>query len=421
MTRAFLLPIGNDMPRRWTRPGKSAAGTIVTCVASISLLAAPGCSGNHDGTDAAPPTSSAPHQAEVAPPGAAPAGTVRPAPDLAPPAPTPSPSARERRAAAGSPDVERNAIGMAFVRVPAGSYVIGSPEREAGRRPNEGPRREVTVSRPFLMGVFEVTNAEFARFIEATGHRTEAELDPGGGFGFDFATGDVARSAAFNWRTPGFPGFDPGPEHPVVMVSWRDAKAFCAWLSVIDGRRHRLPTEAEWEYAARGGTTSAWWTGPDADDLRHGANIADRSLAVAVPAFAARTEAWSDGYPFLAPVGSFAPNPFGLYDMHGNAWEWCEDLHLDDAYARFDPIDPRTTGDGPFRVIRGGGWLDPARRNRSAQRIYFDPTFRACLLSGFRVVMEPGPTGVDDEGVDRAVTPPSPFAPTPAAPAPDGR
>ena len=203
----------------------------------------------------------------------------------------------------------------------------------------------------------------------------------------DFTTGRVVQASGITWRAPGFPGFEPGPDHPVVLVSWNDAQAFCAWLSRREGRRYGLPTEAQWEYAARGGTKSAWWTGDDPAALREAANIADAALVDVMPA-RREAEPWSDRAPFLAPVGSYAPNPFGLYDMHGNVWEWCED-EWDEAYfLRATDHDPLATGEGGFRAIRGGGWLDAAERASSAQRVWFDPTFRYCLLSGFRVVVE---------------------------------
>ena len=305
---------------------------------------------------------------------------------------------RPRSAAAAGGDigpgsvthVEFNSIGMALVRIPAGDFLMGSPADEPGRQPAEGPQRMIRITRDFLMGQHEVTNEQFARFVDETGYRTEAERDVAGGFGIDFTTGRVVQASGITWRAPGFPGFEPGPDHPVVLVSWNDAQAFCAWLSRREGRRYGLPTEAQWEYAARGGTKSAWWTGDDPAALREAANIADAALVEVMPA-RREAEPWSDRAPFLAPVGSYAPNPFGLYDMHGNVWEWCED-EWDEAYfLRATDHDPLATGEGGFRAIRGGGWLDAAERARSAQRVWFDPTFRYCLLSGFRVVVELDP------------------------------
>jgi formylglycine-generating enzyme required for sulfatase activity len=174
------------------------------------------------------------------------------------------------------------------------------------------------------------------------------------------------------------------------MISWNDAEAFCRWLSEKEGRTYRLPTEAEWEYAARGGTTTPWWSGTDPEALARAANTADRALRQRVPKATWAAE-WDDGFPFLAPVGSFEANPFGLHDMTGNVWEWCHDWYRADYYASSPVEDPKGAETGTFRTIRGGGWFNDAAQNRSAQRIYFNPTFRYCLLSGFRVVREVEP------------------------------
>jgi sulfatase modifying factor 1 len=280
-----------------------------------------------------------------------------------------------------------NSIGMQLVRVPAGEFEMGSPEGEPGHVANEGPVHRVRITRAFEMGVYEVTNAQFAVFAKATGYETEAERDVEGGFGIDFDRAEVVQDPHTTWRRPGFPGFEPGPDHPVLMISWKDAEAFCQWLSAKEGRTYRLPTEAEWEYAARGGTRTPFWTGSDPQDLAAAGNTADAALHSKVPR-AKGTAAWDDGFPFLAPVGSFRPNPFGLHDVHGNVWEWCLDWYGADTYAKSPVDDPQGPASGSFRTIRGGGWWNDARQNRSAQRIYFNPTFRYCLLSGFRVVRE---------------------------------
>jgi formylglycine-generating enzyme required for sulfatase activity len=276
---------------------------------------------------------------------------------------------------------------MELVRIPAGSFWRGSGEDEAGHMPNEGPRRVVGISRPFHLAATETTVAQFAAFVAETGYLTEAERDLGGGFGIDFRTGRVIQMAGITWREPGFPGFQQTGRHPVLLVSWQDAEAFCRWLSAKEGRTYRLPTEAEWEYAARAGSQSSYWSGATSASLKGVANVADEALRQAMPV-ASGTLSWSDGFPFTAPVGSFAPNPLGLHDVHGNVWEWTSDWYGADAYAKAPEADPKGPADGQFRTIRGGGWLDGAARNRSSQRIYFSPTFRYCLLSGFRVLLE---------------------------------
>jgi formylglycine-generating enzyme required for sulfatase activity len=285
------------------------------------------------------------------------------------------------------PKVTRNSVGMALVAIPAGEFTMGSPEGESGRQANEGPARHIRITRAFDLGQTEVTNAQFRAFVEATGYRTDAERDVEGGFGIDFQTGRVEQQRGIDWRHPGFPGFAIRDDHPVLLVSWQDAEAFCAWLSKKEGVRYRLPTEAEWEYAARAGSTSRFSFGDDPRGLRDHANVADASLRAAMPA-ATRAAPWTDEAPFLAPVASYRPNAFGLHDMHGNVWEWCADGFAPGSYARGRGDDPWGPANGTFRAIRGGGWWNPPDQQRSAQRPYFNPTFRYCLLSGFRVLRE---------------------------------
>jgi formylglycine-generating enzyme required for sulfatase activity len=296
-------------------------------------------------------------------------------------------SARGAQAGGAAAEVTVNSIGMKLVRIPPGEFDMGSPAGEPGHVANEGPVHRVRITRAFEMGVHEVTNLQFRAFAEALAYETDAQRDVDGGFGIDFERGEVIRDPHTDWRNPGFPGFLPGPDHPVLMVSWQDAEEFCKWLSAKEGRTYRLPTEAEWEYAARGGTKTPWWTGSNPEGLATAGNTADAALRSKVPK-AKWTAPWDDGFAFVAPVGSFRPNPFGLHDMHGNVWEWCRDWHGADAYAKSPADDPQGPAKGSFRTIRGGGWWNDAKQNRSAQRIYFKPTFRYCLLSGFRVVRE---------------------------------
>ncbi len=273
--------------------------------------------------------------------------------------------------------------GMELVLVPAGEFLMGS--RDAGmHREQELPRHRVVVTRPFYIGVTEVTVGQFAEFVEATDYRTEAERDPQGGFGFDLGTGSPLQTGGLSWRDP---GFEQTNEHPVVQVSWIDAEAFCQWLSERDDRRYRLPTEAEWEYAARAGTTTRWFFGEDPSELSEFANIADASLPAAFPEVDWAAE-WDDGHAFTSPVGRRRANPWGLHDVIGNVWEWCADWHDADYYAASPERDPQGPDEGRMRAVRGGGWYDPVQRTRSAQRAWFSPVFRYCQLSGFRVVCE---------------------------------
>ena len=180
-------------------------------------------------------------------------------------------------------------------------------------------------------------------------------------------------------------GFDQTDDHPVVCVSWNDAAEFCKWLSHKEGKLYRLPTEAEWEYACRAGTTTRYACGDDPESWpKRPTWPTPRSRTEApklVPTIAA-----SDGYLFTAPVGRFRPNAFGLYDMHGNAWEWCADWYADDYYSWTEATDPLGPGVGTERVRRGGSWVVAPSPTRSARPPGRD---RAKRLAGqgFRVAM----------------------------------
>ncbi|VWX61120.1 DNA recombination protein RecF [Burkholderiales bacterium 8X] len=297
--------------------------------------------------------------------------------------------------------------GMAFVQIPAGGFLMGSvedvqtlardfPQYDTSRFEklgDEGPVHRVRITRPFWMGRHEVTVAEFGRFVAATGYVPESIADGTGGYGFnpryDPATsprGDAfeGRDPRYSWRNP---GFAQGPDHPVVNVTFADATAMARWLSGIEGVTYRLPTEAEWEYAARAGSRTRFNTGDDPKSLRGSANIFHRDSAVNWPQWQVYAMAEGDGHPFTSPVESFAPNAFGLYDMHGNAWEWCSDWH-DDAYYAISPVDdPTGPPQGSVKVRRGGSWHTWAFYARSAFRNWNTPETRYPLL-GFRLVRE---------------------------------
>jgi formylglycine-generating enzyme required for sulfatase activity len=293
--------------------------------------------------------------------------------------------------AAAAPPEERdavNSIGMKLVRLPAGKFLVGSLKDEEGRLDHEGPRHEVEISRPFLMGAHPVTVGQFRAFVEATGYKTDAERTSTG-YGFDGTTRRFAGpSAVYSWRHTGWRQTDA---HPVVNVTWADAVAFCQWLSRKEGRTYTLPTEAEWEYACRAGTRSRFWSGQAGESLKGVANLADRDLRAEfdprLTPFAEKgmTYAdWNDGHPFTSPVGAYKANPWGLYDMHGNVWQWCADWHGE--YPGGAVRDPRGPAEGKFRVLRGGSFGEPATRCRAAFRLGLDPEWRG-VAAGFRVVL----------------------------------
>lgn len=233
---------------------------------------------------------------------------------------------------------------------------------------NEYPQHRVRITRPFYLGTYQVTRGQFRKFVAETTYKTDAEKDCG--WGWDQDEKRVRPSDKYSWRNVGFEQTD---EHPVVNVSWNDAVAFCKWLSQKEGKKYRLPTEAEWEYACRAGTRTRYSSGDDPEALVKVGNVADAAKKARAPD-AGWTIKASDGYVFTSPVGSFKPNAFGLYDMHGNAWQWCADLYGEGYYAKSPVNDPTGPGSGDDHVLRGGSW-------------YFGPDF---ARSSFRGGCKPG-------------------------------
>jgi formylglycine-generating enzyme required for sulfatase activity len=244
-----------------------------------------------------------------------------------------------------------NTIGLKLVLIPAGTFRMGAPPDEAGRRENEDPWHEVTLTRPFYLGVYPVTQGQYERVMQQNPSR----------------------------HTPAAGG---GPDHPVENVTWLDAAEFCRRLSELAaeqeaGRAYRLPTEAEWEHACRAGTTTAFCFGPALSSAQ--ANFDGRfpSAGADVGRFAGKT----------TKGGAYPPNNFGLCDMHGNVWEWCADW-LDSLYYGKSPRrDPPGPAEGRFRVLRGGSWRNHAVTCRAAYRNGLAPGVRDGAV-GFRVVLE---------------------------------
>ena len=199
--------------------------------------------------------------------------------------------------------------------LPGGTFEMGSPGDEAGRDSDEGPVRPVTIAR-FALARREVTRGEFARFVAATGHDISD-----GCYGWDTEGAEWRFDVDLSWR---FPGFPQSEDHPVVCVSWEDARAYVDWLnSAVEDASFHLPTEAEWEYATRAGTRSAYFWGSEVDQGCWFANIADATAKAANPDW--QTASCDDTWLYATPVGSYRANGFGLYDASGNVWEWVED------------------------------------------------------------------------------------------------
>jgi formylglycine-generating enzyme len=245
----------------------------------------------------------------------------------------------------------------------------------------EYPQHRVCITRPFYVGTYHVTRGQFRQFVADTHYNTDAEKgEKPGAYGWDPETKDFGFNEKYSWRNAGFEQTD---EHPVVNVSWNDAVEYCKWLSKKEGKTYRLPTEAEWEYACRAGTATRYYTGDDPETLAKVGNVADAALKAECPDWKYNIKA-NDGYVFTAPVGKFKPNAFGLYDMHGNAWQWCADWHGAEYYAKSPVNDPTGPAYGDHRVLRGGSWGDGAYHSRSAYRNAFTPGSRHYDF-GFRV------------------------------------
>jgi formylglycine-generating enzyme required for sulfatase activity len=271
-------------------------------------------------------------------------------------------------------------VKLDVVLIPAGSFVMGGD----GGGDDEIPVHKVTITKPFYLGRYEVTVEQFRRFVAETGYATDAEKGSGfqGAFGWDRDTLEFKMNDKYSWRSTGFPQSD---SHPVVNVSWNDAMEFCKWLGRKGGSTYRLPTEGEWEYACRAGTTTRYLHGDDAEGVAKVANVPDAAFEEQFPELKGAIKA-SDGYTYTSPAGSFLANPFGLFDMHGNVWEWCADWYDPEYYARSPTSDPGGPGTGEERVYRGGGWFNCARGFRSSSRSAGLPDNRHLTL-GFRVAV----------------------------------
>ena len=354
-------PQGPDAGSRRVERGGSWTRTPALCRCSFRGSVAPGFSGGSIGFRVV---------REVGPPSSGTRAVALPTPGESV-AKLPSIAATPAGASAKLPAIT-NSIGMKLALIPAGEFMMGSPEAEAGARANEHPQHRVRITKPFYLGTYSVTRGEFAKFVAATNYKTLAETSGKGGSGYAGGTGThgIVQKPEYNWRNTGFAQTD---EHPVVNVSWADAVAFCKWLSDQEGKTYRLPTEAEWEYACRAGITTSYFFGDNPQDL----------------AKLAQTYA-SAGY--TVPVGSFPPNHFGLFDMSGNAWQWTADWYALDYYKLSPPADPQGPPEVAVRVARGGGWLNSPTQCRCAFRDAVDPAYCDCNI-GFRVALEPEPAG----------------------------
>lgn len=265
------------------------------------------------------------------------------------------------------PNLPTNARGLELTRIPEGAFTIGSPESDDYRSDTEGPMKDISFHEDFLIGKYEVTNAQFAEFLKQKGNyiRVAGKYE----WYFDENDPDLPLKLVDGvWQV--IEGYE---NYPVVEVSWWGAREFCAWLNEIYSNNpyqtitFRLPSEAEWEYACRADTTTRYYWG---DDLNY-------SLI--------GEYAWYNGNSMERPheVGSKKPNGLGLFDRSGNIWEWCQDIYGDyNSYSQNDPVGAES---GSYRVIRGGGWSYIATGCRSSFRYKYDQNGKSTVV-GFRIV-----------------------------------
>jgi formylglycine-generating enzyme required for sulfatase activity len=276
-----------------------------------------------------------------------------------------------------------------LVVVAAGSVVAGGNAAEQQREyvntelaARELPAHTVTISRPLAVGRYEVTRGEFASFVVAI-----KRVIPPGCQVLNIRTNSWGSDAARTWGDPGFAQTD---SHPVVCVSLDDANAYLEWLSSTTGHRYRLPSEGEWEYFARAGTTTTRFWGDGRSDACANANVADFTLADQLGITAPDAEVYflcRDGYAQTAPVGSFKPNAAGLYDINGNVWEWTADCHNESYAGAATDGSARSDGDCSGHMDRGGSWVNSPKYLRTASR-HKDVTGVRNTVLGFRVVRE---------------------------------
>jgi formylglycine-generating enzyme required for sulfatase activity len=288
------------------------------------------------------------------------------------PAPAPEPTTPAPAAAAAAPMT----VGQTFrdcpdcpemVVVPAGTFVMGAADGETGDYRNESPQHRVSIGRDFAVAKFETTMGEYAVFMQRTGHDGGNSCNIGG----------TLVTPGMNWKNPKYAGYTAGPKDPVVCVSWNDAQAYVAWLSQATGKRYRLLTEAEWEYAARAGTTTLFPWGADMNAACSEANVSDKTTTQASWWKSDYVSvACNDGVLYTTPGGRYNANAFGLYDMIGNVNEWVADCYVAGyAAAPVDGSAVEVTG-CQQRSARGGSWSNAGYEFRSAFRTFGPPTTR---------------------------------------------
>lgn len=296
-------------------------------------------------------------------------------------APSHTQAAEQGKAARASKSLQAPKAGKIFrdcpdcpemVAIPAGSFDMGSPKSEVGRDDDEGPVHRVKVA-AFALSKTEITRGQFAAFVKKTKYNAGDKC-------WTLADGKFKEREG-DWRQP---GYLQDNKHPVACIGWNDAQAYAKWLSHKTGKQYRLPTEAEWEYAARGKASSSRYWGDNPDEACKYANVTDKTAKAQIPG----SLSWlahncSDSFAYTAPVGRFKANAFGLYDMLGNVWEWTEDSYHDN-YEGAPAEGSAWQGKDAKHALRGGSWNSDPQNVRAAIRNSNKPSLRFSMF-GFRL------------------------------------
>ena len=245
-----------------------------------------------------------------------------------------------------------------MIEIPRGYFRMGTDSPPSQMYVDETPAVECSIDAPFAVGIFPVTMAEMAAFATNSSALTEGH-----------------RAFLRKCRKK-------HPLLPAIMTSWHDANSYCEWLSAETGHHYRLLTEREWEYVCRAGTESNYWWGDEFDHDK--AN--SRRHEIDIHSFRP-PNTFEDGLrslSYLTKIDNYPPNPWGIYDMHGNTWEWVQDIYTDKRTAPEEKLPPHTSRDRPYRSHRGGSWMDPPESLRSAVRSWAIPSAKDRIIS-FRV------------------------------------
>jgi len=281
--------------------------------------------------------------------------------------------------------LDRGGKSPALVIIPTGHFNMGSPKEEKGHRANEEPQRRIVFSTGFALGQNEISVGEFREFIKASGYPTEAEKK-GSSSVYDENSGRMNEQRGITWQHD-YRGMRAEDKLPVIHISWRDANAYIDWLRARTGKPYRLPSEAEFEYVLRAGTTTRYWWG-DANPSQVIANVTgDKDRSPSRRSWSNAFPNYNDGHWGPAPVRSYPANLFGIYDLDGNVSEWVEDC-WHDSYLRAPPNNRAWTNPGcTTHVVRGGSWGSASEQLRSAFRLAASNDTRNSRI-GFRVARD---------------------------------